>query len=74
MALSQCTALMGDVPPPAGKVRPGGPPGRKKRLQGATKADTSGETLPHTHCCSTATHVHTASFYTDTLPYYRVRF
>lgn len=23
MALSQCTALMGDVPPPAGKVRPG---------------------------------------------------
>lgn len=45
MALSQCAALMGDVP--HWQARSGlGPLGRKG-LQGGTEAATSGETRPH---------------------------
>lgn len=56
MALSQCAALMGDVP--RQRARSGlGPLGRK-RLQGGTEAATSGDTLPHTHC-HTVSVVHT---------------
>lgn len=47
MALSQCAALMGDVPHQ--RARSGlGPLGRK-RLQGGTEAATSRDALPHTH-------------------------
>lgn len=47
MALSQCTALMGDVPRQRARSALG-PLGRK-RLQGGTEAATSRDTLPHTH-------------------------
>lgn len=46
MALSQCTALMGDVPRQRARSGPG-PLGRK-RLQGGTEAATSRDTASHT--------------------------
>lgn len=56
MALSQCAALMGDVP--RQRARSGlGPLGRK-RLQGGTEAATSRDTPPHSHC-HTVSVVHT---------------
>lgn len=57
MALSQCSALIGDVP--RQRARSGlGPLGRK-RLQGGTEAATSRDTLPH---AATQSAAHMASF------------
>jgi len=58
MALSQCAALMGDVPKPVGKVRPGAA-GEEEASGVARRQAASRETPPHTpprssQCCSCA--------------------
>ncbi len=64
MALSQCAALMGDVPHQWARSGPG-PLGRK-RLQGGTEAATSRDAVPRSRC-HTVIVVHTIPPYLASL-------